>query len=419
MFTRLSFLALSGIFLRPGSSDSSSGYDKHSVTEPFSSVKKIELLPCYHALRASWAPTLVYLDRSSSMANHMNVSKRLFQEYIHPYLSSPEYSFIGDPSVPFRGTELSELMTAWSAKDRGTELWKYIYGHIMSKVDASPYFKLVIITDGEDNRSPGDLKGQSGFKVLLDKLKSHRKYPQITVFCVGRKTCEDMGYSKVAQATCGDAFHVTADNLNEIAPLVQWPLRFIARRFWTRLLLPSLLSLLVGTLLAVLLRARAHTRAYSHTGANATRARPSFRGPRFLPLPFEGCLTPQELFDLFDRSKNGTVTRVEFRSALHETHLERTRKARRSLGFDPDTVPSLEDCTAQYDQVNNGQEFNKAQWLKYCYVYQQRFCLRCACMLPLFFVLTLVIVALYAAMDGRQTDVPIMSLVFWKRVLAQ
>ena len=75
-------------------------------------------------------------------------------------------------------SSVDRLNTAWTADEGGTKLWEYLLDvsrkHLTSSHDKNNRLTLVVVSDGQDNRSsPAEMQKDDGVNVFLESHWSH------------------------------------------------------------------------------------------------------------------------------------------------------------------------------------------------------------------------------------------------------
>jgi len=108
------------------------------------------------------------------------------------------------------GINYEDIAKEWKACCT-TYLWEYTHGVVSGIV--SPVIEVVLLTDGEDNDSPGEFGGPQGFSHMMKLFLVVGKQPRFRVYCIGNDACmgQNKYYRDLALATGGTFVSVDKD----------------------------------------------------------------------------------------------------------------------------------------------------------------------------------------------------------------
>lgn len=114
--------------------------------------------------------------------------KQLVHSFEYGPQDSQQSKELFSSSVEFT---LDDVFRFWECVAWTTYMWEYVYKVLLSASTSNPAktWDVIIVTDGEDNDSPGAFFGPSGFNEMMNKLHERSIRPRISVYCIGTEHC--------------------------------------------------------------------------------------------------------------------------------------------------------------------------------------------------------------------------------------
>ncbi|CAB9523253.1 expressed unknown protein [Seminavis robusta] len=163
---------------------------------------------------------LVYLDNSGSMSFGFFSS---WLDIAHPLLKRMAPSLQGAPtSVILFGSDqevvvreaktfnVEAILRQWKGQIGGTYMWHMIQQDLLEnrKVVSSRRLRVFIVTDGEDNKSPGDYMGVGGMNPMMSHLINAGYDIEFHITVLGVGNIDSRGYRDLTRATGGNFLYI-------------------------------------------------------------------------------------------------------------------------------------------------------------------------------------------------------------------
>ena len=193
------------------------------------------------------AETCVYLDDSQSMTWGVHSSANLFGtrleegkrvlQSLRPLIDGPTrvVKFGSHPTVvatrqPADEIPESSLQLQWDGSSGATYMWKMIEEDVVGRYTPSGgKLRIVVVTDGEDTRSPGEYQGMSGMDPMMRYLQERGYDIEWHIVVIGDDIARASRnrYASLAAATGGGFLAVDAFDARD--PKAQAFLRALAQ----------------------------------------------------------------------------------------------------------------------------------------------------------------------------------------------